>query len=337
MPTSSMRASTRTSGFSISVYSAAMPCASSARQDGRREAADGERLPRPPPAPRRRASSLKSSWPGRRALLGQRGRRCSAPAGRRCRTGSRPGRAGRRRLAVSSARLRRTSTARCGASTASAASGLAWWARNGLPSASAAQIDGSRDVLGREPRHLAAPPGRPRPPGRSSSLRPGAPTQAGGHVERLEPAEQRGRLGARSPARTTSASTTSPPELTAADGLGAERLVQPVQERAELEELEQPLDLGHLRGQHGVVEVHLHRHVAPEQHHPGVLPHPLLVLGQRRPQLGRLGIEVLVDPVDAAVGRDQLGRRLLADAGHARQVVARVAPQRGVLRVLRRA
>ena len=42
------------------------------------------------------------------------------------------------------------------------------------------------------------------------------------------------------------------------------------------------------------------------------------------------------DPVETAVGRDQLGRRLLADPGYAGQVVAGVATQRGVLRVLRR-
>ena len=38
---------------------------------------------------------------------------------------------------------------------------------------------------------------------------------------------------------------------------------------------------------------------------------------------------------EVAVGRDELGRGLLADAGHAGQVVARVAAQRRVLGVLR--
>ena len=51
---------------------------------------------------------------------------------------------------------------------------------------------------------------------------------------------------------------------------------------------------------------------------------------------GRLLVDVGEDPVEPAVRVDQLGRRLLPDAGHAGQVVARVAAQRRVLRVLRR-
>ena len=58
-----------------------------------------------------------------------------------------------------------------------------------------------------------------------------------------------------------------------------------------------------------------------------------LVLGEVGAQLGRLLVEVLEDAVDAAVGGDELGGRLLADARHARQVVGRVAPQRRVLEV----
>ena len=49
-------------------------------------------------------------------------------------------------------------------------------------------------------------------------------------------------------------------------------------------------------------------------------------------QLGRLLVEVGEDPVEAAVGVDQLGRRLLPHPGHAGQVVGRVAAERGVLR-----
>ena len=52
-------------------------------------------------------------------------------------------------------------------------------------------------------------------------------------------------------------------------------------------------------------------------------------------ELRRLLVEVLEDAVEAAVGGDQLGGRLLPHPGHAGQVVGRVAAQRGVLRVQR--
>ena len=60
------------------------------------------------------------------------------------------------------------------------------------------------------------------------------------------------------------------------------------------------------------------------------------MLGERRPQLRRLLVDVGEDAVEPAVGGDELGGRLLADAGHAREVVARVTAQGGVLRILRR-
>ena len=57
------------------------------------------------------------------------------------------------------------------------------------------------------------------------------------------------------------------------------------------------------------------RRVAPQHHHLGVLAHPRLVLGQRGSrELRRLLVDVVEDAVEPAVGRDQLGRRLLADA-----------------------
>ena len=61
----------------------------------------------------------------------------------------------------------------------------------------------------------------------------------------------------------------------------------------------------------------------------------LASLAQVLAQLRRLLVEVLEDAVEAAVGGDQLGRRLLPHPGHAGQVVGRVATQRGVLRVQR--
>ena len=54
-----------------------------------------------------------------------------------------------------------------------------------------------------------------------------------------------------------------------------------------------------------------------------------LVVGQVLPQLGRLLVQVGEDPVEVAVGGEQLGRRLLPHAGHPRQVVRGVAAQRG--------
>ena len=117
----------------------------------------------------------------------------------------------------------------------------------------------------------------------------------------------------------------------------AERLAETDAERAELEEVEQPLEFLRVRvdpevGDGDVVE----RRVVAQDHQLEVLARPGLVFDQRRLQLGRLRVDVGEDAVEAAVLVDQLGRRLLPDAGHAGQVVAGVAAQRGVLRVERR-
>jgi hypothetical protein len=58
------------------------------------------------------------------------------------------------------------------------------------------------------------------------------------------------------------------------------------------------------------------------------------VLLQVLAQLGGLVRDVGEDAVETAVGVDQLGCGLLAHAGHARQVVGRIAAQRGVLDVV---
>jgi hypothetical protein len=64
--------------------------------------------------------------------------------------------------------------------------------------------------------------------------------------------------------------------------------------------------------------------------------HAFLVLGQRGPQLGGLLLDVGEDAVEPSVGGDELGCRLLPHPGHTGQVVAGVASERGVLRVLGR-
>ena len=137
------------------------------------------------------------------------------------------------------------------------------------------------------------------------------------------------------PSSTTSATSCSRSSSREHDRRRAERLGEALGERAELEEVEQPLDLVHVRLHHERLG-QLDGRVAAQDHHLVVLADPLLVLGERRPQLRRLLVDVGEDAVEPAVRVDQLGRRLLPDAGHAGQVVARVAAQRGVLRVLRR-
>ena len=75
--------------------------------------------------------------------------------------------------------------------------------------------------------------------------------------------------------------------------------------------------------------------VEPESHHLPVLEHPLTrlteVLALFRGQL----LEMFVDAFEVAVGGDELGRRLLADAGNPGQVVAGVTAHRRVVGVLR--
>ncbi len=73
-----------------------------------------------------------------------------------------------------------------------------------------------------------------------------------------------------------------------------------------------------------------------QQHQLEVLAGPLFVFGQVLAQLGGLLVDVFEDAVEAAVLVDQLGGGLLPHPGHAGQVVAVVAAQRGVLHVQRR-
>ena len=108
-------------------------------------------------------------------------------------------------------------------------------------------------------------------------------------------------------------------------------------ERAELEEVEQSLEFLRIRIDAEVVDRDVdERRIVAQDHQLEVLARPRLVFDQRRLQLRRLRVDVGEDAVEAAVLVDQLGRRLLPHPGHAGQVVAGVAAQRGVLRVERR-
>ena len=153
-------------------------------QDGRREAADGERLPR---RHLRRVGGLLAEveLPGRRRPPRAAGRRCSAPGGRRCRTGSRPGRAGRRRSRCRARGSGRRSRARGDSGRDAVADrGQRPQQRLGLVRPQRPPV-GQRgpdrrlgNVLGRGATPPRPPPDRPRPPGRSARCAPGAPDQA---------------------------------------------------------------------------------------------------------------------------------------------------------------
>ena len=168
----------------------------------------------------------------------------------------------------------------------------------------------------------------------ASGARPASPCHAGARSTAGQRGERRRRRGRRL------ADGDLGDELLALvarqhDGGRTEGVGEALGERAELEEVEQLLDLDHVRLHHERVG-QLDRRVAPQDHDLVVLADPLLVLGERRPQLRGLLVDVLEDPVEPAVRLDQLGRRLLADTRDAGQVVARVAAHGRVLGVLRR-
>ena len=120
--------------------------------------------------------------------------------------------------------------------------------------------------------------------------------------------------------------------------VGVEGLGQPVEQGVELEEVEEPADLVDVDGRR--VEDEL-----VDRRSSGTSRTRTITSSFWRTfascaarfsrSFGRLLVEVLEDAVEPAVGGDQLGRRLLPHPGHARQVVGRVAAQRGVLRVER--
>ncbi len=137
--------------------------------------------------------------------------------------------------------------------------------------------------------------------------------------------EQRRRLGRR--ANLAHAALQGVDRLGGRQGRVGLRLSQALVEGTELEEVEQ---LPHRRRVKGtprhLVGPHLERDVAPQHHHLGVLAGPVLVVGQVLAQLGRERTEVGEDAVEASVGGDELGRRLLPHSRHAGKVVRRVAP-----------
>ena len=121
------------------------------------------------------------------------------------------------------------------------------------------------------------------------------------------------------------------------DRVGTEGLDQSIVQRTELEEVEEPahfFGVGLAHAEVGRFEFQLH--VADEHHHVGVAAHATFELGQARLEFGRLLVDMGKDAIDAAVFHDELRRGLLADAGHAQQVVRGVTAQRGVLHVQRR-
>ncbi len=111
---------------------------------------------------------------------------------------------------------------------------------------------------------------------------------------------------------------------------------QPRIQRAELELGEQdPRFLAVERGRNQVVDVERDVAVETEAGHLPVLEDPVTHLPEVRPLLRREVVEVFEDAFEAAVGVDELRGSLLADAGNAGEVVARVAAHRRVVGVLR--
>ena len=118
---------------------------------------------------------------------------------------------------------------------------------------------------------------------------------------------------------------------------GSDRVEDAREQRAELELVEQH---AHLFGvERALLELgrcDVERDLAVQHRHLAVLEHPVPELAEILTLLRRKLVEMLEDPFEVAVGGDELGGGLLTDARHARQVVAGVAPQRRVLRVLLR-
>ena len=115
-----------------------------------------------------------------------------------------------------------------------------------------------------------------------------------------------------------------------------ERVENPREQGAELELVEEHTHP--LRVERAVLEIlGLDADVdgAVEHRHLTVLEHALLRFAEVLALLRRQLIEVVEDVLERSVGADELRSRLLADARHARQIVARVAAQRGVLGILR--
>ncbi len=119
-------------------------------------------------------------------------------------------------------------------------------------------------------------------------------------------------------------------------GIVAHGLGQPIVEGAKLEEVEQPADRFLVERRHAeLLGIGVARDVAEQHHHVSVGTHPRFVLGEAGSKFRGEVVEMFEDPVEAAVGGDELGRRLLPHSRDAGKVVGRVAAERGVLRVQR--
>ena len=246
--------------------------------------------------------------------------------------------------------MRRVEREACAASMPSASSaahqrlGVVGARRGGRPSrsASAARTPASASSVAGDPRHLGRRRRRRRAPGRSSARPALGPAQAAATRERRRPAaqrvDQRDRVGRRRRAASTSASSTSPPAATAAAAVAPSASASRSNSVRNSRKSNSRCTSSTSTVAHAqVVEVDVERRRRARSTITSAFWRTCASCSARfGPQLRRLLVEVGEDAVEAAVGVDQLGRRLLADAGHAGQVVGRVAPQRGVLRVLRR-
>ncbi len=116
---------------------------------------------------------------------------------------------------------------------------------------------------------------------------------------------------------------------------GREGVEQSIAQHPEFEVVEQSVDaIAIPRGQCELLGCVGQRHVA---HHLGELPveqHVREVLAQRVPGLSAHLVDAIDEVGEAPELTDPLGRRLLAHAGDAGQIVARIPAQRGEVRVL---
>jgi hypothetical protein len=296
-------------------------------------AVDGQR-PRAASCDDGAASPPRSSWPsGGGVPVGQLQPGVARRAAPRAGSGSRPGRAGRRPGGVEREARHVDAEAQ---QRPQQRLGVVGGQRRGGRRQHRARARRTA-VVGQQ---LGGQPRPPRPVGvdHSASRRAGCgprPAHAAATADRGRPARRGpgGGLGRRRPRSTTSASSTSVGRATAgAPEVPCRGLGEAVEQRAELEEVEQPRTSSTSTAPRSIVGAGLlSRSTSRAAPSPRRSRAPGLVLGEVLAQLRGLLVEVGEDAVEAAVGGDQLGRGLLPHPGHAGQVVGRVAPQRGVL------
>ena len=216
-------------------------------------------------------------------------------------------------------------------------SGLASWARNRRRDSRAATA-GSLEVVGRGSTVTAAvavvgDDGEAPSP----ADRPGSPSHDAARRRHVEGVEHR-HVSAAPVLATTSATSGW---RSSVDGtmraLGPRASARRSSKRAELEEVEQPLDLGRRRRCITSSPGDVDRRVAAQHGDVVVLAHPLPRARPATPaSFGVRSSRWAKTPSRPPYVVDQLGGRLLPDPGNAGQVVARVAAQGGVLGILRR-